>query len=78
MTEDTNQDKFYALLDLYNEGTEPLESWTTEDIELLIAICEVELYGRRETDSAYDPVDDPEPQLQLFDGASEGWLDRDY
>jgi hypothetical protein len=38
MTSATNQELFYALLQKYNNGIEPLESWADEDIETLFDI----------------------------------------
>lgn len=48
------QDRFYDLMDKYNSGIEPLESWETRDLVRLIEIADAELQGR--TPGAKPPV----------------------
>jgi hypothetical protein len=40
------QDRFYALLERYNSGFEPLESWETKDLSELEQIVNAELQDR--------------------------------
>ncbi len=63
------QEQFYALMDRYNSGVEPLESWETADIVALIRILDAvlqqrhdeaagfltALQGVEETDYDFDP-----------------------
>lgn len=44
------QTTFYALLDQYSGGDEPLENWTDGDLLSLIAAVTVELMGRVQED----------------------------
>lgn len=49
-----NQSEFYALLDTYSGGVEPLESWTTRDIVRLVELGDAELQ-RREFEKQFSP-----------------------
>jgi hypothetical protein len=40
------QEEFYSLLNKYNDGTEPLESWETSDLVALERILDAELVRR--------------------------------
>ncbi len=40
------QMEFYALLDSYNQGIEPLENWTTEDLVKLAVLIDTEIQNR--------------------------------
>jgi len=40
------QEEFYALLDKYNQGTEPLSSWESFDLARLEQIIDAELAER--------------------------------
>jgi hypothetical protein len=44
------QDRFYALLDAYSDGTEPLENWDTQDLSDLQDIVNAELQDRHYRD----------------------------
>ena len=63
MTDRANQYRrqvsFYNLLERYNEGIEPLSSWTTEDLLELVALADAELEQRgweQEFKSPFDHV----------------------
>lgn len=47
------QNKFYDLLDRYNNGTEPLANWTTADLVALIDAADAELQNRAPPDSEW-------------------------
>lgn len=44
------QDRFYALLDAYQNGVEPLENWDTQDLSELQDIVNAELQDRHYRD----------------------------
>ena len=48
------QMEFYALLDSYNQGIEPLENWTTEDLVKLATLIDTEIQNREFNARAYD------------------------
>lgn len=55
------QERFEALLERYNDGIEPLESWTTEDLSELEFIVNTELQERYYQEHGIDYEIDPYP-----------------
>lgn len=54
MTKRQEMNEFSNLLDTYNGGVEPLESWTTRDIVRLVELGDAELQ-RREFEKQFSP-----------------------
>lgn len=50
----SSQDAFYALLDKYSKGIEPLSNWTSVDLVALVDAVDVELQNRAPEDGTYD------------------------
>lgn len=68
MTDRTCDGAFYAIMDDYNSGVEPLENWATGDIVRLINVLDAELQRRADEESAAQHQSD---YGQVYDRNSE-------